>query len=189
MRKRNSLVLISIIILLASATYILSGGFGLSGNPIPEEPVKSEKTYGAAPDFEFTDLKGNTSRLSDFQGKVVVLNFWASWCAPCVVEFPQLLNLANTFPDELVLLAISLDEDQAAMMRFLEKMDDINQDNVIIARDPDKRISLDLFQTVKLPETFLIRPDGEIIDKIIGASVVFDSPGMKARIRTLYDDS
>ncbi len=181
---RNSLVFVLLLLALGTATYFTGGEHALMGSPIPEK--EESGSFITAPDFSFKTLQGQPKKLSDFDGKVVVLNFWASWCAPCIIEFPQLLTLAEQQKNKMVLLAISLDEDPKALKRFLAQMKKTNASSVIIGRDQDKKISRDLFQTVKLPETFLITPNRKIAEKIIGASVRFDSPEMLQKIDELY---
>ena len=141
-----------------------------------------------APDFVFTSLDGRKRSLSDFKGKAIVLNFWASWCAPCVIEFPQMLRLAKSLPDESVFLFVSLDEDAGAIERFLKThAEEWPQQNVWVAQDPDKTISQSLYETYKLPETYLIAADLTIAEKIIGADVAWDSDIMRKKLRELAE--
>lgn len=181
---RNLLIFAVLLLLTGGATYFLSGQHSLMGNPIPA--TRQNKNFMVAPDFKFKTLEGQTRSLSDFRGKVVVLNFWASWCTPCLIEFPQLLELAQARRGKMVLLAISLDEDHEMLERFLRKQN-VKGETIFIGRDQNKKISRDLFQTVKLPETFLITPGGEIVEKIIGASVDFSTPEMQQKIDQIFD--
>lgn len=73
-----------------------------------------------APDFEATLADGTTVHLSDYRGKVVLLNFWASWCEPCVDEMPTLIEIAENQP-EVVVLAINFEEDEATVKAFMEE--------------------------------------------------------------------
>ena len=117
----------------------------------------------AAPNFSFT-LEGKPSRLADLRGKVVVLNFWATWCPPCVEEMPSLNRLHEQLaPRGAVILGISVDEDGAAYEKFL-------QDHNIhfpTYRDPSKQIS-SAYGTFMYPETYIIDRQGRITRKIIG---------------------
>lgn len=125
------------------------------------------------PVFSMTALNGKTYKSTDFKGKTILLNFWASWCPPCVQEFPQLLEQAAAYPDKLVLIAVSSDQDQAAIIRFLNKTDEkhsamLKQDNVIIVPDTDGKITFDQFQTTRLPETIVAGPDQTMLTKFVG---------------------
>ena len=75
-----------------------------------------------APDFALTDAAGKTVRLSDYRGKVVLLNFWATWCEPCKAEVPWFVDLQKTYTDDLVVLGVSFDEDGWKSVRpFIEE--------------------------------------------------------------------
>ena len=117
-----------------------------------------------APDFNVTGDDGQGVRLTDFRGKVILLNFWATWCPPCVEEMPS-LNLAHERLNErgLVVLGISVDESREEYEAFLERMN-IGFPTV---RDPERQVST-LFGTAKYPETYLIDREGVVIRKYIG---------------------
>lgn len=75
------------------------------------------------PDIELYDLQGNPSKLSDFRGTVVVLNFWATWCGPCRMELPELQRLYNELGGKgLMVLAVSVDEYRQMVPAFLQRM-------------------------------------------------------------------
>ena len=116
-----------------------------------------------APDFTLTDGQ-RTVTLSQMRGKPVLLNFWASWCAPCVEEMPSLVQLQKQMGDKATVLAISLDSDDSAYKQFVR---DHNVD-LLTVRDP-KQISNTLYGTFKFPETYVIDKDGKIVRKFIGA--------------------
>lgn len=154
----------------------------------PDTPVAGRR----APDFAFEALDGTKGRMADHKGKVIVLNFWASWCTPCVAEFPQLLELAAAFPDKMVLLAISADHDPQAMQRFIATLEknhgtQLNAKNVIITRDSDKSVTRDIFQTVRLPETILIDADFVMREKIAGITE-WTGPDMHRKIEKFYSE-
>lgn len=131
----------------------------------PRKPALGQQV----PDFPFTDMAGNTHKISDFRGKAVILNFWASWCAPCVKEFPVLLRAAQKSPERTALIALSSDMEDGAIKTFLaRKAAGWKRANVFIARDAED-VTQKLFQTYMLPETFIIDPDGRIREKFIGA--------------------
>ena len=132
-----------------------------------------------ADDFALT-LNGRPSHLSDFRGKVVVLNFWASWCPPCVAEIGTLNALQNKIaPHGGTVLGISVDEDPAAYEKFLAE----HKVPFPNFRDPTKTISKN-YGTELYPETYIIGPDGRIERKISGQQD-WDSPEMVSYIESL----
>ncbi|PZQ48276.1 MAG: hypothetical protein DI551_01955 [Micavibrio aeruginosavorus] len=155
--------------------------------PITQKTVQGPAQQSRpAPDFSFTDFKGKKQSLSDYMGKAVVLNFWASWCAPCVIEFPQMLELAKATEGSAVFLFISLDISQRDAEKFLKKYQkDIDRKSILIGLDEDKRISQELYQTYAIPETYLIDRSGTITEKIIGADIQWNGEEMKKKIISL----
>lgn len=129
-------------------------------------------------------MDGTVVRLDDYRGKAVVVNFWASWCIPCAVEYPQMVRLASFYPEDLVIVAVSVDADRSAIDRFIARFGGPPA-NFLIAHDPEKKIAQDVFGTVNLPESYLIDAAQILRDKIIGASVAWDGPEMRARIEAL----
>jgi len=110
------------------------------------------------------ELNGKPEHLSDLRGKVVVLNFWASWCAPCVEETPSLIDLQKRIASRNgVVLGVSVDEDEAAYAKFLQDQ----HINYLTYLDPSKKIATD-YGTSMWPETYVIDRKGVIIRKIIG---------------------
>jgi cytochrome c biogenesis protein CcmG/thiol:disulfide interchange protein DsbE len=132
------------------------------------EPAKIGTT---APDFTVTDGQ-KTVRLSQLRGKPVLLNFWATWCPPCVQETPALVALQQQLGDKVVILAVSMDEDADAYKAFTAK----RMPGLLTVRDPDKKSSA-MYGTFAYPESFLIDKDGKIQRKFIGA-VEWTSPEM-----------
>jgi len=89
---------------------------------------------GLAPDFTLTDIDGNTFSLSDFQGKVVILDFFATWCGPCVAEIPHLRSLQEEFGEDLIIISISISPSSDTV----EKLQQFRQEHEIdwiVARD------------------------------------------------------
>jgi cytochrome c biogenesis protein CcmG/thiol:disulfide interchange protein DsbE len=129
------------------------------------ELLKKFETQGV-PAFEAPLLSGKIYKNSEASGKVVIVNFWASWCNPCVSEFPSLLKLVENFKGEVVLLAITIDEEKKDIENFLKAFG-FREAWVQILRDPEKKIS-DQFGVKKIPESFLFGRDGKLIRKIVG---------------------
>lgn len=116
-----------------------------------------------APEFTVQDDERKVA-LSDLHGKIVVLNFWATWCPPCVDEMPSLVHLQQRLKDKgVTVLAVSVDVDEGAYRRFLK---DHNID-LLTVRDPDHKSS-NLYGTFKFPETYIIDRDGKMRRKFIG---------------------
>jgi len=116
-----------------------------------------------APDFEL-QMNGRSVHLADLRGKVVVLDFWASWCAPCVEETPTLNALERRIQNEGgVVLGISQDDDPSAYSRFL------TDQHVVFPtyRDATKKIAAS-YGTSVFPEAYVISRDGRIARKIVG---------------------
>ncbi len=119
---------------------------------------------GPAPDFTVRD-SDRTVSLHDLRGKPVVLNFWTTWCGPCVEEMPSLVQLQKRMGDHVTVLAVSLDEDENAYHKFLR---DYHID-LLTVRDPSKN-STRLYGTTGQPETFLIDASGKVRRKFVGAA-------------------
>lgn len=117
-----------------------------------------------APDFTIQDA-GRTVSLHDFRGKIVVLNFWATWCPPCVDEMPSLVALQSKpeVKDRIMILAVSLDQDEAAYKKFLS---DYHID-ILTVRDPSQE-STRHYATTGFPETFIIDAKGILRRKFVG---------------------
>ncbi len=116
-----------------------------------------------APDFTVSDGQ-KTVTLSQFRGKPVVLNFWATWCAPCIEEVPSIVALQKEMGDKIVILAVSIDVDNDAYTNFTRK----RMPGVLTVRDGDQKVA-SLFGTYGWPETYIIDRDGVIRRKLIGA--------------------
>lgn len=145
---------------------ILVAGYGLTHLLFSRMPDVEQKIV---PSFSFIDLDGKEHHLAQFQDKTIILNFWATWCAPCVKEFPTLMALARENED-VVLIALSSDLDDKAIDRFLYKYGhNARSNNVYIARDTNN-ITADLFNVYKLPETFIIDRMLRLRYKFVGAN-------------------
>ena len=144
-------------------------------------------TGKTADDFALT-IDGKPQRLSDYRGKVVVLNFWASWCPPCVEEAPALNRLQRHIePLGGTILGVSIDEDPAAYKKFLKDF------GIVFPtwRDPnvqDNKSKIVLgYGTSLIPETYVIDRHGKIARKLVSAQQ-WDSPEMLAYFDAILKD-
>ena len=135
------------------------------------------QTGKVAPDFTVSD-GSTTIHLANYRGRVVLLNFWATWCPPCVAEMPSLLQLHHDMPN-LVILAVSIDDDPDAYHHFLAT----HHVDLITVRDPSESAAK-LFHTDMWPESYLIDRNGIIRSKFIGAQDWSD-PEIRALIKSL----
>ena len=123
-----------------------------------------------APDFTVQDSDHKIT-LSQFRGQVVVLNFWATWCPPCIEETPSLVRMQSRLKDKgVVVLAVSIDADDAAYHKFLKDY----SVNMVTVRDEAKKAA-SLYGTFGWPESYVIDRNGVIRRKFIGA-VDWSSP-------------
>lgn len=119
----------------------------------------------AAPNFTLPDLTGKTVSLSDYRGKVVLLNIWATWCPPCVEEMPSMEKLYQKMKGEAFeILAVSLDESGAEVVAPFMKKHKLSFPALIDSAGTLK----ELYQTTGIPESLIITKDGVILEKIIG---------------------
>lgn len=180
---KNALVLFGLILMIGAYTYYDGRNSSLLRSNSQSNTGKPG--FSPAPPFFFTDINGKKYSLEQFKGKVILINFWATWCAPCIVEFPQMLELARIKEKETVLLFISIDEDKKDITRFLKKLGEGGlPDNVYVAHDEKRAIST-LFQTYKIPETYILDKNLLIHEKIIGADVDWSGPDTVRKIDSL----
>ena len=171
MKQRSNLVFAALIVVLAAAlVYVVSGTL--------EPPIVN--AGDKAPNFRITTERGKTISRDDFGGKLLVLNFWASWCPPCIEETPSLEEFARQFgPQGVVVLGISNDRNEGQYRRFLQRF----QINFETSRDPENNISAS-YGTFQLPETYLIDKNGRVVEKVISNQNWMD-PQFIARVKAL----
>ena len=140
-----------------------------SGGGAPETaPLSQSGTVAAgklAANFKLKDLKGNEISLASLHGKVVFLNIWATWCAPCREEMPSIESLYNDFKadKDFVVLAVSQDTDGAIVAPFVEQ----NRFQFTVLLDPRNDVG-ERYDVNGIPETFIIGRDGRIVAHHVG---------------------
>jgi len=119
----------------------------------------------SAPDFKIVGDNGKTYTRSDFGGKLLVLNFWATWCTPCVQEVPSLVAFQKTLAsDGVVVLGVSVDTNEKQYKEFLRRF----RVDFPTARDPEFNVPTN-YGTFQFPETYIIGRDGKVLEKVISA--------------------
>jgi len=114
----------------------------------------------SAPEFTLTADNGQTVSLPDFKGKLLILNFWASWCPPCIQETPSLSQLAQQFANKgVVVLGVSVDKDARAYSAFLQKF----HPAFLTVRENKLH---EQYGTYMYPETYIIDAKGKVLKKI-----------------------
>jgi len=155
-----------------------AAAFAILWSPAAPPPVG----HGSlAPDFTLEKLAGGPPvTLSDLRGRVVLVNFWATWCKPCEDEMPAMERLYRALRAEgFELLAISVDRDRDAILGFRERMGL----SFPILLDPEQRVAR-AYLTFRFPESLLIARDGVVSERYIGAKE-WDAEAYVARIRRL----
>ncbi|HWQ54860.1 MAG TPA: TlpA disulfide reductase family protein [Bryobacteraceae bacterium] len=145
----------------------LASACGSKPKPSAErpEPVKSQQERKPAPDFSLKDGDGRTVRLSDYRGKVVLLNFWATWCGPCKIEVPWFIDFERRNKDRgFSVIGVSMDDDGwEAVKPFVNRLG-VNYRIVL----GDDRVSEAYGGVEALPTTFLIDREGNIAAVHVG---------------------
>ena len=125
-----------------------------------------------APGFRLPSLAGQEMDLAAQRGKVVVLNFWATWCPPCVAEMPSLERLHRTLsPEGLAVITVSTDEDEAELRRFVSA----RSLTLPVLKDPGGRVAAGEYRTTGYPETFVLDREGRLLEHVVGPAE-WDSP-------------
>ena len=184
MKKNTSLFLAVLVFILCSCTAKaqnnpqedpLARAFSDAGLPLLKEKISIR-------DFSLPTLTGENQSLSDLKGKVVFLNFWATWCGPCRAEMPSMEALHISYREKgFEILAVNSGENQAQVLAFMTG----NQLSFPVALDMDGKVSI-TYGVQAIPTSFLIDREGKIIARLVG-SHNWDTPKIRAALEVLLD--
>ena len=159
-RWRNVAGAILLVLLLAGGIYTVLR----HRSEARERHIRALADRTPAPNFSLTDLQGKSLQLTDFRGKVVLLDYWATWCAPCKIEVPHLVELQKKYgPQGLQIIGISMDDDSATVQTFAREF----AVNYPIAMG-NAQLAEAYGGVLGLPVAFLIDRDGRIVKRMDG---------------------
>lgn len=156
-RLINSLVLVLVLVLTAGITFYQDQWLNWF----------SDQKIHPYSKLIFTDDQGKAHRIPDYHGKVVLVHVWASWCPPCISEFPDLVAYLKRNP-QVILLAVSVDSDAQAMRSFWKRFELNSHTNAFLIPDPDRLISQDQLAVEAYPETLFFDKKGYFYKHIKG---------------------
>jgi len=137
-----------------------------NANDSGQEQESSDDDVIMVPDFTLKDLDGNDVSLSDYRGKIVILNFWATWCVYCVEEMPDFNTVGKELSEagDAVILAVNVQESHDTVSKFIEE----NDIDLKILMDEDGKVSAETFGIYSYPTTFIINEDGSLYAYVPG---------------------
>ena len=167
---KQHLKALGIVLILAA---VLVWGFNFFFMPKVQQASTSatnltDMEKNGVPSFSFKQLNGESLELSQLKGHVVIVNFWASWCGPCVEEVPSLIKLVKEFKGDVQLLAISGDSSLEDINVFMKSFPELKNENIKIVWDQDRSL-MKKFDIERLPESLILAQDQHLLKKISGS--------------------
>lgn len=135
---------------------------------VQENHTIDEMEKDGLPDFSAKNLFGKEINLKSYSGQVIVLNFWASWCTPCVEEVPSLIKLVKAYRGKIHLFAISGDNSKEDIEIFLKSFPELKDENIDIIWDEDHTL-MKKYGVARLPESFVGNKDLKLAKKLVGS--------------------
>ncbi len=151
---------------------VVALGWGIYSAVIAGPSVGTEINDKAA-DFTLTTLEGEEVSLSDYKGKPVFLNFWATWCPPCKEEMPDIQSFSDVHGEDVAVLSVNFtkyEPDKKAIPEFIES----NQLKFPILMDREGKVGENLYQVISMPTSFMIDSEGTIREKRVGPLTLED---------------
>ncbi|MBX2987361.1 MAG: TlpA family protein disulfide reductase [Bdellovibrionaceae bacterium] len=160
--------------LLALGAIVLIGGMAAAALTIwrqqqaTQSPVEG-RALEALPEFTLQTIDGRQVTAPDYKGKILIVNFWASWCGPCVEEVPSFVRLSKIMGDDLRVLALSNDALKEDIDVFLKSFPEFKGPGFDIVHDGGHGLAMTkLFKVYRLPESFVFDPQGRLARKVTG---------------------
>lgn len=194
--SKTILIIAAAVIVAVAAVYLIAGplGNGGGGGRAPEgghavalspyatgavANFKADAAPKPVPDLAFRDGDGKDVKLSDFRGKLILLNLWATWCVPCREEMPALDGLQGALgSDRFQVLALSVDKDGHDLAKAF--LAEVKADHIVLYNDPTSR-AIFAMKAYGMPTTVLISPEGQEIGRLVGPAH-WDAPEARALI-------
>jgi peroxiredoxin len=169
---------------------LVLGGCGADESPSPADAPKTSQEARSgtsyqtdpvpAPDLDLETMDGDTINLAQQDGNVVLVNFWATWCAPCRKEIPDLVDLYDELqPKGLEIVGIAVDQEGAEVVKPFVEEQNINYPIVL---DPDQSTEKHFEAMYGLPTTYVVNPEGKIVRRILG---IFPIDEMKPKLQEM----
>ena len=152
-------------------------------NSTPENKAALQDNGSKAPDFTLSSVNGEDVSLSDYKGKVVIVDFWATWCPPCRKGIPDLISLQNEYKDKVKVIGISLDRENTknSVPGFVDRMG-INYPVVYF----NDKVIIDFGGVNAIPTSFIIDQKGNIVKKMVG---LYPKSEYESKIKELINKS
>jgi len=182
-RSRGALFLL-VALFAAAGLWFVVGSEGTSSSPVvrgANAPAFDLARVAAATKTPEGEAGAGSLELSSLIGRVVLVNFWATWCEPCEQEMPAMQRLYERLPsDRFELVAISIDDEESKVAEFVARY----SLTFPVLMDPGKRVS-EAYQTMGVPESILIDRDGHVVERYVGPRE-WDAPEYVERIESLF---
>jgi thiol-disulfide isomerase/thioredoxin len=166
-KNKTTWIIIGLLVIIALAVgYVLANQNRPTNELTPDPNNNGSNTEEpvAAPDFSLIDLEGQSVRLSDFKGKYVFLNFWASWCGPCKDEMPDMERIHQKYGDDIVILAVNLGDSKTIVEEFSQEYGLTFQ----ILLDEKSEVG-SMYQVSGIPTSYFIDKEGHFASGFMGA--------------------
>lgn len=134
----------------------------------PEARPEAQRAVDVLPALQMKTITGEAVDTAKLKGHVVIINFWASWCGPCIEEVPSLINLSKAIGSDLEILAVSGDSTVEDINVFLKSFPDFRRPGISIIYDEGMALAK-AFDVQRLPESFIFDANGKVVRKVTGS--------------------